>query len=345
LPAGQQRQYLLTAADAAGDAPEVMAECRDDGRHLWLQLGDRRVLRYNHAVQESPEGMDPCYRRSGYIHPLYTPSGKEVTGDFAPDHAHQHGVFMAWVNTTFQGREVDFWNQKKGSGLIEHVDIRSVASGPVFAEFTVGLRHRALTTPEAPETVLEETWTVRAWNVPDVQLVDLESRQRCVAEQPLTINEYHYGGMAIRGNSAWLDAETTELVNRLMKAGASREELAAAPVKRAYLTSEGKLWFDGNGTRARWVEMSGPIDGQPAGVAIFGHPENFRAPQPVRLHPQKPYFCFAPMVLGEFPLQSGETYVSRYRYCVHDGPVSVQRNEHVWSDMASPPAVRIVSKD
>ena len=38
-----------------------------------------------------------------------------MTDDFPPDHAHQHGLFFAWVSTSFDGHDVDFWNQSKKS--------------------------------------------------------------------------------------------------------------------------------------------------------------------------------------------------------------------------------------
>ena len=52
---------------------------------------------------------------------------------------------------------------------------------------------------------------------------------------------------------------------------------------------------------------------------MLDHPANFRSPQPVRLHPNKPYFCFAPMVPGAFEIAPGRPYVSRYRLVLHDG--------------------------
>ena len=51
-------------------------------------------------------------------------------------------------------------------------------------------------------------------------------------------------------------------------------------------------------------------------AAVICSPKNFRAPQHVRIHPNKPYFCFAPMVEGPFQIAPGKKYVSRYRYLV-----------------------------
>ena len=79
------------------------------------------------------------------------------------------------------------------------------------------------------------------------------------------------------------------------------------------------------------------------GVTVLDHPGNFRFPQPVRLHPNKPYFCFAPMVLGEFEISPGHPYTSRYRLYVHDGPPDAADIERLWNDYAAPPVVRVVA--
>ena len=78
--------------------------------------------------------------------------------------------------------------------------------------------------------------------------------------------------------------------------------------------------------------MSGLIDEKMAGVSIMGHPTNFRYPQPVRLHPSKPYFCFAPMVVGEFKIEPGEVFQANYRYVVHDGDLDEQIIRSQWND-------------
>ena len=89
--------------------------------------------------------------------------------------------------------------------------------------------------------------------------------------------------------------------------------------------------------------MHGKIDGEPAGITLMCHPNNFRAPQPVRLHPHKPYFCFAPMQLGDFEITPGRTFASRYRFYAHNGPVNATTSERLWKDYAEPARVRIVA--
>jgi hypothetical protein len=317
LKAGGTRRYRLVP-DKTVESPAVV-NCRKTDKHLIVTVGRKPVLHYNHATTPSPDPTTPYYARSGYLHPLFTPDGHVMTGDFDPDHPHQHGVMFAWTNTTFEGRAVNFWDQKAQTGKVEHVSVKSLQSGPVFGGFTVSLRHTDLTAPGGPKPVLDETWTVRVYRLSDEFLFDLESVQSCAGKSPLVINKYHYGGMAIRGRSEWL-----------------------LPAVSDFLTAEGKTRKDGNHTRPNWVEMHGKLAGAACGVTIFGHPSNFRSPQPVRLNPSKPYFVFAPLVLGSFEITPGKPYVSRFRYNLHRGGPHRETATRHWHDYADPLAVRLV---
>src|SRR5262249_36116319 len=110
-----------------------------------------------------------------------------------------------------------------------------------------------------------------------------------------------------------------------------------------FLTSDGKNRATGNHTRPTWVDLAGALGDRSGGVALFDHPENFRFPQPVRLHPNKPYFCFAPMVVDAFEIAPGRPYRSRYRFVVHDGPADHNTLERLWNDYSRPPQIRIAT--
>ena len=287
---------------------------REDDGVLIAMYGDKEVLRYNVATVESPDGVDSLYRRSGYIHPVRSPSGRVITGDFAPDHPHQHGLFNAFVRSEVNGRRVDFWNQAKKTGRIEHRKIvQPPSSGPVIGSFVVGLRHSALLPKGDPLPVIDETWRVDVFGGVNGFLFDIDSKQNVVIEKPLKLRKYHYGGMALRCNAIW-ESKGSQM-----------------------LTSEGKTREDGNATSARWVAIYGQIDGNPCGMAVFCHPDNFRAPQTVRLHPAKPYFCFAPMADGEFSLSQKKPYRQQYRYYVFDGSIDASNLNRLWNDYAHPP--------
>ena len=313
-------------ADDTSLTPSPSVTGVETDRGVRFERGGLPVLQYNTAVVEPPEGVDAKFRRSGHVHPVWTPAGRVVTEEFPADHLHQHGIFGAWVNTTFEGRPVDFWNQGGGTGTVEHVSVGSTQSGDDFAEMTARLRHVDLSAPDGLRAVLNETSTIRVYGGSDQPgdgeaaaayfLFDIESRQTCAGESPLTINEYHYGGMAWRGPAAWLGADAC-----------------------GFLTSEGKTRADGNHTRPNWVCVHGELDGGECSLAILCHPDNFRAPQPVRLHPDKPYFVFTPPALGAFEIAPGDELRNRYRYIVHDGPADAALYDRLWREYSEPPTV------
>ena len=351
LPAGSKRRYRvrkIPAPDTRQDQPPTVvhdpfvfkttgshSEFADHPDVIPLKLDGRTIFAYHKAVAEPPAGIDPLYRRSGFIHPLATRSGVVVTDDFPPEHAHQHGLFFAWVNTTFDGRKVDFWNQHTKTGRVGNDPSDpgpTFVGGPVAAEFHAALRHEDTTAPGGPVPVLLEAWAIHAYDVPGCVVIDLESEQQCAGMKPLTINKNIYGGLGYRGNRQWLDP---------MAKGEEPPDPARSG-HSDFTTGEGKHRLDGNHTRPRWVDLSGEVDGKVGGLTILDHPGNFRFPQPVRLHPNKPYLSFAPEVLGEFEIVPGQKYVSRYRLIVHDGRPDLALIERLWGDYADPPRARIV---
>lgn len=321
LRAGQTRRYRLTAstAGAAAEAPAVSAAA--EGGRVRMKVGPLPVLDYQTAVMPSPDPEQPCFARSGFIHPLFDPHKRMLTDAMPPDHLHQHGIMFAWVNATFEGRPVDFWNSKKQTGEIRHVALDAIAQGPVLASFTARLEHLDRSAPGGPKAALNETWQVRVYRRSDGFLWDLCSVQTCAGPSPLRLNKNIYGGLCVRGNSAWLEANQGD-----------------------FLTSQGKTRTDGNHTRPDWVDLWGKLDGTPSGIASFCHPANFRAPQPVRLHPTKPYLCWSPCVLGDFAIEPGKPYTSRYRFFVHAGKLDEALARRLWSDYAQPAVVAVVGR-
>lgn len=306
------------------------SECVETEDSILLKWNGKPVLHYNKAVQSPPEGMKPYYRRSGYIHPVYNPSGQVVTGDFAEDHPHQHALFFAWTKCKFEGRPLEFWNQRLELGTIAHDEVLEV--GTDF--FKVRLNYIDGKAPGGPLTILKEVWTVRMMGSTDNQFVfDVISEQECATESPLQIEKYHYGGMAIRGSNQWFDDESSDQIKEWIKVTKEKPDtpvLGWDVLDRDYLTNEGKTWHDGNHSRPHWVDMYGKVDGKFTGIAVLAHPTNFRFPQHVRLHPTKPYFCFAPMVDEGFTIEPGRIYRSRYCYVIHDGKPDQEDLNHQW---------------
>ena len=312
LPAGKSRTFTLeTVEGAKGDEVKIA----DDGKRLVATIGEREVLAYNHAVMPSPLEEKPQFARSGMLHPVRTPSGKVVTDPMPlPHHTHQHAIMMAWVNTTFEGRHVYFWNSDLKEGLVEHAKVASTTSGPVFGEMVCHLDHVDLRAPEGRKVALREEWRVRIYNVAGINLFDITSTQTCASESPLVLNEYHYGGMAVRGAVEWKDPKKCELV-----------------------TSDGLGRRRGNHTRPQWVSMSGALTEGTGGIVVMGDQSNERHPQPVRLHPDMPYFCFAPVVLGEMRIEPDKPLVSSYRFMTHDGDLDKELAGSIHQNYVDPP--------
>jgi hypothetical protein len=181
--------------------------------------------------------------------------------------------------------------------------------------------HIALKADGGPTVALREQWDVRIYAVTDPGfLFDLTSTQTCATDDPLILHEYRYGGIGYRGSGQWEgDGD-----------------------KCKFLTSEGKTRADGHATRAKWCAIWQNIDGKPAGLAVLCHPDNFRFPQHMRIHPSEPFFNFAPCQGGEFKIEPGKPYISKYRFFVFDGEADATVCERVWNDYANPPAVRVV---
>jgi len=309
----EKRVYALTIQKSSVRS-DVRARnyAAKNEKTLTLYHRQKPVLVYNMATLPSHDPQKPYYARSGHIHPLYNPLGQVVTDDFSPNHPHQHGLFFAWTRTNWSGRDIDFWNQAAKLGTIAHDKLIATKSGPVFAGFKAALQHRDITDPKSKRIALNETWDVHVFKQGKAFLIDLTSNQTAV-QAPLKVKQYHYGGFAIRGHRKWN-----------VEAGCE------------FLTSENKSRLDGNHTRPRWVSMSGPIEGDISTITIFDHPDNFRYPQPVRLHPKMPYFCFAPLVLGEFEIGTEKPYQSRYRLAVTLGKPDRSLLEQLWADYSQP---------
>ncbi|MCA1801452.1 MAG: PmoA family protein [Rhodothermaceae bacterium] len=292
---------------------------------LDLFSGGRHVISFFHGVNNPPEELDARYRRGGYIHPVKTPAGTVLSSHLDPDRLpHHSGIWSAWTNTSYQGRTPDFWNVDQGTGRVDIEELVGTWSGGVHAGFESVNRFTDLSSGE-PVTVLLENWKVRVYYVPGnpgYHMFDLEITQSIQGSDPLTLPEYRYGGIGFRGHADWADhPETTR-----------------------FLTSEG-LGRDGHGTRTRWCHVGGYSDGELGGVAILGHPSNYRFPQTVRIHPEEPFFNYAPTQLGDMEIRPGSPYTSRLRFITYDGDPDADIIERLWADYAMPPVVHIEEVD
>jgi hypothetical protein len=316
LPAGSSITYYF---DGTKSGEQVSVSYLVDDNTILVKNGEREVLSYFHGYNDPPIELDERYRRGGYIHPVFTPSGTVLTNHLNIfEHPHHSGIWSAWTNTEFQGRTPDFWNIHQNTGRVDHAEkLEESWSGPVFAGFRSKHFFKDISVTPAV-TALNEEWQVRVFKSPaNFHVFDLNVTQTTNTSAPLYLPEYRYGGVGFRGHLDWDD-----------------------PDNCTFLTSEG-LGRDGHGTRVRWTHIGGRSEGRLGGIAIMSHPDNFRHPQTVRIHPDEPFFNFAPTQLGDMVIEPGSPYIVNYRYITYDGEPDVELLNRLWNDFAYPPGVSV----
>ncbi len=173
---------LLSVQSFAGEMTVVETDST-----ITILNGEATVLVYNKVPTADAAENDPVYTRSGYIHPVYTPSGKMVTDDYAPDHPHQHGLFFAWTKTSYEARAPEFWNEKKKAGKIHYDETIELIEEGESVGFVVKQRWEDLKAPGGAKSVISETWKVTASEGANSYSIDLRSTQKLVGESPLKI--------------------------------------------------------------------------------------------------------------------------------------------------------------
>jgi hypothetical protein len=310
-------------------------DCQQTDSHVSIYCDQNEVLRYNIVPPKAPNQKLAVYERSGYIHPVRTPSGHLVTGDFAPDHAHQHGLFAAWTKTTYRGQPVDFWNQLKSSGIVLHDRVVETRSDDKSAMFRVAVKHCLVMDDQSTKPILDDVWTVHVSGIlHDNKLagyrIEFSVAQTNITDATLTINRYHYGGIGFRGRNDWFSQRSADALKSASKQKPPRQLPPLHVTRHRFATSAGEDRFEGNHSRPDWVALYGMVDAKDAGnektdsqpvvgIRMKGSETNTRHPHPVRLHPTKPYFSISPCVLGSFDIEPGTTWNANYTFEVFDG--------------------------
>ncbi len=301
-----------------------------DDRTVTLSHQQRPILKYHHAVHPVPDDVNPVFKRSGFIHPLFTPEGMVVTRIQPPDHYHHYGIWSPWTRTQIQGRQVDFWNLAKGEGRVRFAGLLSTVAGPVYTGFKAHQEHVMYIGDDKTEKVaINEVWDIRAsameLNGRTVWIVDYTSTLSNALQSDIELSAYRYGGgLGFRATDDW-NRDTLEL-----------------------LTSEGKTRNAADGTRARWADLrgSGRNNSGTAGVLFLSHSANREHPEPMRVWPDNAaggrglmFFEFCPIRHNKWVLQPNRTYVLRYRMLVYDGRIGPDVAEILWKNFTQPPTL------
>jgi hypothetical protein len=334
---GAVRNYELrvpqgpAGAAAAGEFHNHGVEVTDTGSDLVFTVGGKAVLGYRYELMPVPEGVDPVYSLSGFIHPLRSPQGEVLTRIQPADHYHHYGIWNPWTLTTFEGRSVDFWNVGSGQGRVVSGGILSSRAGEVFGGYTALHRHIDYTGGSEKLAMTEEV-EVTVWNADPQQrfwVIDFVSTLDPVSD--LTIKAYRYQGFSMRFTERWGDANSR------------------------HLTSAGFNKSNGNATRARWIDVNGVSDVQEgtSGVLFMSTPSNYNFPEQLRIWPtgqgvsgapagtENVYINFNPAQEQDWVLRPGGSHTLKYRMFVYDGSMTAEEAERLWSSYAHPPEIEV----
>jgi len=300
-----------------------------DSGYLTITANNKNLLRYVYKTVYPPKGVDTAYRRSGFIHPLWSPYGDRLTRIQAPDHYHHYGLWDPWTHTAFDGDTVDFWNIGDKKGTVKFADFTSVTDGPVYGEFQALQQHIAFLRhgPDKGKNklALNELQSVRIYQPAanqDYYIADITIQLNC-ADLPIKLLAYRYGGLGWRATEKW-DGKNSEM-----------------------LTSEGKTRDSTDNTTARWVIVQGQIDKDYAGAVMMSNPTNYSYPEPLRVWNSKTngrgdvYANFSPTKDKDWDLTPGHDYVLKYRFIVFNNKYTAAKAEAAWQYFAHPPVVKV----
>jgi len=311
LNAGEVKSFKTISERKSASKAEILLT-EDEAK---FTVNGKQVIGLQTGKKELPAEIEPVFRRGGYIFPVLSPSGLSVADDYPLNHKHHHGIWAAWTKTEFEGRKPDFWNMGDKTGTVLLEGIKNSESGTVFASLeSRNIYYDLSISPN--KKVLNEDWEIKVYNISNIErpyyVFDLELKQNLADTSVLKLPEYLYGGLGFRGNGAWNGESKTN-----------------------FLSSEGKDRTNGHASNSRWIHIGGEIGGKLTGITILSHPDNFRSPQPMRIHPSEPFFCYAPSQAGPFEINRAKTYIARYRFIVYDGKPDIEFNNNLWSDYAN----------
>jgi hypothetical protein len=257
-----------------------------------------------------------------YFDPLGTVAGKSLTWNAPADHAWHHGLWFSWKTIN----DVNYWEfdgTGKPAGTTELVDVVIDTSREderlvtlKFVYHPAGDDRNVMS--EAVKLRMELPRTDGSyridWQQLSTALVDLQLDRTPPPGRPGGVAHGGYGGLSYRG--------ARNLENVVM------------------IDSEGRQDMQTHREPARWLDATGTVDGESAGLAIFDHPKNPRHPTPwfvVRDRtPLGPFWYTNPALLCWEPygMKSGETLELNYRILVHEGKMDVESLEAEWKSFA-----------
>jgi hypothetical protein len=318
----------------AAPAPQSVTVTPNDGeRRVDIQVGGKPFTSY----------IYPSTIKKPVLFPLRTARGTIVTRGFPleprpgerADHPHQVGAWFTYGDVN----GVDFWGYSDATpagevptkGTIVHKAIARTLSAADRGELAVTA---SWVMPDGSTILDEETLFVFRGS-DGSRSIDRVTRWTA-RDRRVTFNDTKEGAFGIRVARS-LEQPSTEPEVFTDGGGHTTTvpSLDNKGVTGVYRSSEGQTADAVWGTRARWVMLTGTVDGEPVTLAILDHPAN--PGHPTYWH-ARGYGLFAANPLGQggftdgkqrmnLTLDAGKAVVFRHRILVLSGTVSPDRVE------------------
>lgn len=325
-PQGTSAKRTFTLSIEKNSKPQKTPLQVKDDSALVIKAYNKNVLQYNYRTHYPPQGVDTAFKRSGFIHPLWSPSGNVLTQINPEDHYHHVGIWNPWTHVLYKDREVDFWNLGDKKGTVRFAGFINKDAGAVYAGFKALQQHIAFNIPAQGDesNAMNEVWDVRVYNTGEhIWLWDFTSTLNNAGDDTITLEQYRYGGFGFRAAADWNNQNSK------------------------VLTSEGKTRKDADSSVARWCMIDGDMQQGHSGIEFMSYSTNYNFPEPVRVWPENMngrgdvFFSFSPTKTKSWVLQPGKNNVLKYRMLVYDGTITVQQAEDAWKSFAQPPTISI----
>lgn len=239
---------------------------------------------------------------------------KDIRGE-SSDHPHHRSLWFGHHDIN----GVDFWAVKENNGQplgrTEHQKFTNIESGKNGGGFT-SINHFVAPGGKIVCTDERTVFIHKRDRKTDARILDFTITIKA-SHGEVVFGDNKDGCMAIRLNpSLRVDQQKKDVKDPILAEG-------------HILNSEGVRDLPTWGKQANWVDMTGPVNGNNVGVAIFDHPSNLRHPTwwhartygLVSANPfGKHHFeSLDDETAGNYTLRAGESLTLRYRFYFHRG--------------------------
>ncbi len=331
-PKNTKRYFIIVPKAKETKINQIKILKKDGG--LELSYDKKPILNYQFEITYPPKGVDKKFKKSGFLHPVYSPEGEILTRIQAPDHYHHYGIWGPWTKTHIDGRSVDFWNLGDKEGTVLFKEFLNETQGDIYSSFTALQEHIDFGAKEKNRVALNEELEVTIWNLRAKQsfwLVDYTTKVKSPLNSGILFDAYRYGGgIGFRATEKWHKDNTS------------------------VLTSENKDRLNADGSSAKWAIIEGESKTKAgrSGILFMGYPGNKEFPEPMRVWPIDAnngrgdvFFEFCPIRHVEWKIESKKEYSLNYRMLIFDGEITSKQAEIHWQGFANPPKATLISNN